>query len=151
MNEKIKFSVLKYSSEKIEKQIADIAKELYPKYTKAICRDCLRKILKNRYQILFVAKNNTRDVIGMLTLTIYPTIGGFSKAWIEDFAVLTKYQGLGIGKGLLEYTIKSAKKMNLNVLLLTSRSERKAANHLYKKLNFSLVQTNLYKKNLKKG
>lgn len=144
MSSEINISELTHSSNQIESQIVEVAKELYPEYTQSTCRKWLKKLLTNENQKLFVAKRNG-DIVGMLTLTVYPTIGGYEKAWVEDFAVLKAYQGVGIGKGLLDFAIRKTKKMAVSAINLTSRPERKVANALYIKMGFDIVHTNHFK------
>lgn len=144
---KINFAIINKASEQELRQIVVVAKELYPGYSIGICRKWIREILKNKGQSLYVAKLEGK-IVGMVTLSCYPTIGGFTKAWLEDVAVTAEFQGKGIGRGLLEYAINQTKNMKIKYLNLTSRPARKAANHLYKKLGFELVKTNVYRLSL---
>ena len=150
MKKKIEYIRIKSLSDNVIEGAVDSLKELYPNFTHEIFKKYALKIVKNSHQFLYAAKDNEK-IVGILTLTVYPTVGGFYKAWIEDFTVSGKYQGKGIGKGLLKYVMENSRQMKLPFLSLTSRSKRKAANHLYKSFGFKKVKTNVFKITLKKG
>jgi ribosomal protein S18 acetylase RimI-like enzyme len=81
--------------------------------------------------------------VGTLTLAFYISPTGI-KAWIEDVVVDGSYRGKGIGKALTQKAIDLAERENAKVILLTSNAAREAANGLYKKLGFTLRETNFY-------
>ena len=68
---------------------------------------------------------------------------------IDDVAVLAKYQGQGIGKSLMQFVIELAKSRGISTLRLTSKPERKSANHLYQTLGFVKKETNSYRLNVR--
>jgi ribosomal protein S18 acetylase RimI-like enzyme len=105
-------------------------------------------ILNNPNTSIWVAVDDAEDIIGMLTLAIFQTPTGI-QAWIEDVVVDICSRGKGCGEMLTRTAIAHAKKQQAKAVNLTSRPERVAANHLYQKLGFSRVETNLYRFHLK--
>ena len=66
------------------------------------------------------------------------------KAWIEDVVVDDSYRGQGIGEAMTRACMNAARDQSCDTVLLTSRSERAAANRLYQRLGFQLRDTNCY-------
>ena len=91
---------------------------------------------------LYVLCDGVR-IVGCVTLSVFYSPTG-RKASIEDVVVLPEFQGMGLGRKLMEYIIVEAKKMAPISLQLTSRPSRVAANILYKNLGFQPKETNCY-------
>jgi len=104
-------------------------------------------ILDNPNTSIWIARNDENSIVGMLTLVIYHTPTG-THAWIEDVVVDEASRGKGIGKLLTLTAIDHAKQNHAKAISLTSRPERILANQLYQKMGFSLINTNLYRKDL---
>jgi ribosomal protein S18 acetylase RimI-like enzyme len=68
--------------------------------------------------------------------------------WVEDVVVDAGSRGKGYGKELMLFAIEYAKAAGAQVISLTSRPARIAANELYSALGFKKYETNLYKHNL---
>ena len=83
----------------------------------------------------------------MLSLAIYRTTTGIH-AWIEDVVVDQKARRQGVAGQLTQAALEFAQQNGAKAVSLTSRPEREAANQLYQKSGFELVNTNLYRKNL---
>jgi len=83
-------------------------------------------------------------IIGMVSMVLFrvPTA---LHARIEDLVVDQNYRGSGIGEKLMLSAIDSAKNSGARLLELTSNEQRIAANRLYHKLNFQLINTNVYR------
>lgn len=102
----------------------------------------LRAIIENRNNVMVVAQDGQR-VVGVATLYVLQKVGKRT-GHVEDVVVDSDYRGQGIGKKLMKEVIVAAKTRKLDVVHLTSRPERLAANALYKKLGFKLKKTNPY-------
>ncbi len=71
-------------------------------------------------------------------------------AWVESMVVHPNHQRKGYGKKITDHIISEAKKRGVNYIELTSRPQRVAANAFYKKMNFELRDTGVYRLMLKK-
>ena len=117
--------------------------------TLLLTEDRFKKIIETENSHLFIikvkssAEEENGNIAGMLTLGIYYTPGG-TKAWIEDVVVNGAYRGEGYGRMLVQHAIDFAKLANIDMLMLTSRPSRTAANQLYQNMGFKIKQTNLY-------
>ena len=65
--------------------------------------------------------------------------------FVETVVVAPECRGKGYGRKIMEDVIAKAKDLGCDKLQLTSKPSRVAANELYKKLGFSLKETNCYK------
>jgi len=90
-----------------------------------------------------VAKDDGK-IVGMATLYVMPKVGK-RVGCVEDVVVGKEYRGQGLGEKLMRSIIAEARKKKVGSLFLTSASDRAAANVLYKKLGFEIVETNPYK------
>ena len=88
------------------------------------------------------------EIAGMLTLCSYLTPTG-PKSWVEDVVVDQRFRGHHLGRQLVEHAIEKAKLVNENVLMLTSKPARVAANALYRSVGFQGKETNVYKMDFK--
>lgn len=107
----------------------------------------LLEIINSEASSLWIAKNESGQIIGMLCLAIYQTPSGVH-AWIEDVVVDQKARRQGAAAQMTKSAIEFAFQHGAKAVNLTSRPERQAANQLYQSLGFELVSTNLYRKNL---
>ena len=107
--------------------------------------DKLEKIIASDSSHLFFLKSDDMlsEVLGMATFGVYSSPTG-TKGWVEDVAVFSKYRGNGYGKAIVQNILLYAADIKVDNLYLTSRSSRKAANELYKKMGFIQKETNLY-------
>ena len=104
----------------------------------------LKAIITSNNSHLFFALDDHDACMGMLTIGIYHAPTG-KKAWIEDVVVSENYQRQGVGRKLIEFAIQFAKQQHVDLLMLTSRPEKVAANNLYKNIGFEKKETNVYK------
>ncbi len=104
----------------------------------------LQALIEAEHSHLFVALDE-RDgtCMGMITVGIYLAPTG-RKAWIEDVVVDAAFRGRGVGKRLTEFAIAFAKQQRVDLLSLTSRPSRVAANNLYPTVGFARKETNVY-------
>jgi ribosomal protein S18 acetylase RimI-like enzyme len=107
-------------------------------------QETLMNLVESENSHLFLAYDDSENIIGMLTVGIYYSPTG-KKAWIEDVVVNNKYRGQGIGEKLVQHAINFAKTKDVNLLMLTSHPSRIAANKLYTKVGFNRRETNVYK------
>lgn len=59
---------------------------------------------------------------------------------LGKMAVTEKAQGFGIGKLLVEHSLKTAKEKNIEKLILYSNTQLASAIHLYKKYGFTQIE-----------
>jgi len=107
-------------------------------------QEILMNLVASENSHLFLAYDDSENIIGMLTVGIYYSSTG-KKAWIEDVVVNNTYRGQGIGEKLVQHAINFAKTKDVNLLMLTSHPSRIAANKLYPKVGFNRRETNVYK------
>ena len=101
---------------------------------------------------LLIARDPDREdrIVGTLTLVLYRIPTGV-RAWIEDVVVDESARRRGVGELLCRSAIQRARSAGARNVDLTSRSARKAANRLYRRLGFSLRHTNLYRYSLEQS
>lgn len=106
----------------------------------------LEEIVTSPRSVLFVARDGSRggDIVGCLTLALFRVPSGL-RAWIEDLVVDADYRNQGIGEALSRAAIARAAEVGASAVDLTSRSSREAANRLYRRLGFTLRETNLFR------
>lgn len=134
----------------VNTEIVQAIQNLFPQLTQFSPipdEDALRKIVQSQASSLWIAKNEGEEIIAMLSLAIYRTTTGIH-AWIEDVVVDQKARRQGVANKLTQAALEFAHQNGAKAVSLTSRPEREAANQLYQKLGFELVNTNLYRKNL---
>lgn len=111
-------------------------------------REAIQAIIDSPTTSLWIAENEELKIVGMLNLAIYRTTTGIH-AWIEDVVVDKTSRKQGIATLLTLAAVEYARETGAKAVSLTSRPEREAANQLYQKLGFSIVDTNLYRMNQK--
>ena len=84
----------------------------------------------------------------MATLVTFLIPTGF-RSWVEDVIADPDHAGKGIGVTLCEAMIERARALGATTVDLTSRPSREAANHLYRKVGFTLRETNVYRYDLR--
>lgn len=88
-------------------------------------------------------------MIGIAMMAKYTVISGH-KGMIEDVVVSQYHRGRGIGRKLMELLLHRAEACQLDDVLLFSGYHRTAAISLYKSLGFTLKNSGLYVKKVKK-
>ena len=108
--------------------------------------DQLERLVAGAAAQLLIAQdpNQENRIVGTLTLVLFRIPTGV-RAWIEDVVVDESARRRGVGELLCRAAIERARSAGARNVDLTSRSARKAANRLYRRLGFSLRQTNLYR------
>jgi len=105
-----------------------------------------RGILAQRNLRLFVV-GVKREIFGMAILRWHDLPVGRVGA-LEDVVVAREHQGKGYGSQLTAAMIDFAKKQKMAYIDLTTRPQRKAANHLYQKFGWERRKTNVYRLSL---
>jgi ribosomal protein S18 acetylase RimI-like enzyme len=104
----------------------------------------LEDVVTSQATNLFVARDEERRIIGLLTLVVFRLPTGV-RAWIEDVVVDEARRGHGTGAALVEAALHLAREAGARTVDLTSRPDREAANRLYQRVGFELRNTNVYR------
>jgi len=106
----------------------------------------LEAIVSSRCTSLLVARDRDAGgaVVGTLTLVVFAIPTGV-RAWIEDVVTDTAAQGRGVATALLRRAVELAGDAGARTVDLTSRPDREAANRLYRRLGFTIRETNIYR------
>lgn len=134
----------------VNTEIVQAIQNLFPQLTQFSPipdEEALQKMIDSQTTSLWIARNAGGEIIAMLCMAIYRTTTGIH-AWIEDVVVDQKARRQGVARQLTQAALEFAHQNGAKAVSLTSRPEREAANQLYQKLGFELVNTNLYRKNL---
>ncbi len=129
-------------SEKICESINHLIPQL-SETAKPLSAGQLKKLINSENTHLFLAKAEG-NFIGMVTLIIVK-IPTATRALIEDLVVDKNFLWQKIGKKLMAFAIDFARENGASTVNLTCAPRREAANALYKKLGFTLRETNVYK------
>lgn len=144
-NQSIYIERLTQATDEMVSVLNNLMRQLSPELGNSITLEGLQKILNSPDTYLYLAKSKEDGKIaGTLTLVIYSTPSA-TRGYIEDVVVDEKFRGLKIGEKLMQKGIDKAKELGLLYIGLTSKPERVAANHLYKKLGFVKRDTNVYR------
>ena len=96
--------------------------------------------------VIISARNTAGDIVGMALLLRQYTIEGVRIGHVESVVVDTAYRGQGVAQKMIERILGIALHSGVVRVRLTSKPAREVANHLYRKLGFELVLTNVYEK-----
>ncbi len=128
-------------------QIASLLSQLSPQ--RQFSPNQLRRAMM--FGVLCVARDtdSPNKIVGM-ALLLYRHTALYSSGTIEDVVVDDAYRGQKIGEALMTRLIEKARSYpgSLSHLDLTSNPSRVAANALYKKLGFTIRETNSYRMSL---
>jgi ribosomal protein S18 acetylase RimI-like enzyme len=94
--------------------------------------------------VLVARDDESGAIVGSMTLVLFRIPTGM-RAWIEDVVVDEAFNNRGIGTAMNEVALRRAMAAGARSVDLTSRPDREAANHVYKKLGFKPRQTNIYR------
>ncbi|NNM82318.1 MAG: GNAT family N-acetyltransferase [Burkholderiales bacterium] len=107
-------------------------------------REQLSLIIASPSTHLFLSRDENGRICGSLTLAVFRIPTGI-RAWVEDVVVDSSARGKGMGEALCRAAIDHAKALGAITVDLTSRPSREAANRLYKRVGFSVRETNVYR------
>lgn len=109
----------------------------------------LEEIVASPATRLLLARDTDDAIVGMLTVALY-RIPTNMCAWIEDVVVEEASRGHGIGEQLTAAAVRLAEDAGADMVDLTSRPIREAANRLYRRMGFDPRETNIYRLQLRK-
>ena len=95
----------------------------------------LNEIFRNKKEKIFLAVENNL-IVGYIAIREEN-----KEVEITLLAVLKKYQRKGIGRKLLEYVLKLARKKKFKQVILEVRKDNSRAIKLYKKFDFVVVKS----------
>jgi ribosomal protein S18 acetylase RimI-like enzyme len=107
----------------------------------------LERIVADGGSTLLVARDESANVVGMLTLVVFAAPTGV-RAWVEDVVTDDAARGAGVATSLVQFALEEAARQGAKTVDLTSRPLREAANRLYVRVGFELRETNVYRYNL---
>jgi ribosomal protein S18 acetylase RimI-like enzyme len=110
-------------------------------------REQLQEIVASPAAMVLLARDDSSQIIGSLTLVVFRTPTG-ARAWIEDVVVDESARGRGTGEALVAEAIRLASGSGARTIDLTSRPSRESANRLYEKVGFQARKTNVYRYDL---
>lgn len=102
----------------------------------------IKALLADKTMRLFGVFDGKR-LVGTATLVLVLKLGGI-RAVVEDVVVDSAYRGRGLGEKLMREVLKDARKCKAEKVSLTSRHDRVVAHALYKKLGFTIKETNVF-------
>ena len=111
-------------------------------------REDLSALIHEPSSTLLLARNDSGQIIGALTLTVYRVPTGI-RSIIEDVIVDLSARGQGIGEALMLRAVEIARQKGAKNIALTSNPMRVAANILYLKMGFEKRETNAYQMKLR--
>jgi ribosomal protein S18 acetylase RimI-like enzyme len=94
---------------------------------------CSKRFLESRGTKI-VLQNNKKDILGYGVVNKIPLFPG---AGYLGIGISDKYQGIGLGRGLLEYLLKFSKKDGFQEIWLNVFSKNKYASRLYERVGFT--------------
>lgn len=106
-------------------------------------REHLAALINEPSSTLLLARNDSRQIVGALNLTVYRVPTGV-RSIIEDVIVDLSVRGQGAGEALMQKAIEVAREKGVKNIALTSNPMRVAANSLYIKMGFKKRDTNAY-------
>ncbi len=103
----------------------------------------LTALVRDSSSTLMVARKDSGEIVGTLTLTVYRVPTGI-RSIIEDVIVANSARGQGIGEALMKRAIEVAREKGASNISLTSNPMRESANRLYLRMGFKKRETNAY-------
>jgi ribosomal protein S18 acetylase RimI-like enzyme len=83
-------------------------------------------------------------VLGAVTVVVFRIPSGV-RGRVESLVVDDRARGKGVGEALCRAALAAAREMGARTVDLTSTPQREAANRLYRRLGFTLRDTNVYR------
>jgi glucosamine-phosphate N-acetyltransferase len=126
----------------LDKGFLEVLDNLLPsRINNDFAKEILKEIKSNPLHKIFVAKDAENNIIvGTTTLLIEPKFinKGMRVGYIEDVSVRKGYEGLGIGRQLIEYVTNNAKTIQQckKIILYCSKKNKP----FYEKLGYKLAQ-----------
>lgn len=103
-----------------------------------------QSIASNTSEHVFVAQSRDK-LIGFVNIVTHKSFCyEFLNAELTELFVVAEFRGKGVAKKLLDQVVKYSIGIGVAELFLRTKTTNKAANQLYKRLNFKLGNTNVY-------
>jgi ribosomal protein S18 acetylase RimI-like enzyme len=136
-------------AEAVTAEVVEAFARLIPQLSKSNpppSADELAAIAGSEASTLLVARDPEQggQIVGSLTLVMFRIPTGM-RAWIEDVVVDQSARGRGVGDALNRAAHDRAGAAGCRTVDLTSRPSREAANRLYRRIGFTLRETNVYR------
>jgi glucosamine-phosphate N-acetyltransferase len=128
--------------EDLDKGFLEVLDNLLPsQINNDFAEEILKEIKSNPLHKIFVAKEAENNiVVGTTTLLIEPKFinKGMRVGYIEDVSVRKGYEGLGIGRQIIEYVTNYAKTVQqcIKIILYCSKKNKP----FYEKLGYTLAE-----------
>lgn len=103
------------------------------------------KILADDGRAIMVATDDNDTPVGMAILSLVYKLPK-TECRIDEVVIAASQQGKGLGTTLMNACEAWAWEQGTDIIELTSRPSRQAANHLYQKLAYEIRETNVYTK-----
>lgn len=140
----MEISILRTLESNTAQQVNDLLHKLSPSAPE-LDDQRLSKLIKDAFFTLFVAKDDSENIVGMLTLTCCQLLPG-NKYWIEDVIVDESCRGLGVGRALVRAAVNHVKDREISpVIYLTSNPSRVSARNLYRSEGFEEYKTGVFR------
>jgi len=128
--------------EDLDKGFLEVLDNLLPsQINNDFAKGILKEIKSNPLHKIFVAKYTENNIIvGTTTLLIEPKFinKGMRVGYIEDVSVRKGYEGLGIGRQIIDYVTNNARTVQQCRKILLYCSEKNKS--LYEKLGYKLAE-----------
>jgi len=110
------------------------------------CRKALRAVSGMPGRELLVVEEDGR-VVGTATLLITPSLVHGARPWavVEHVVVEEKLRSRGIGRQLMEYTVRKAGEAGCYKIMLCSNKQRKDAHRFYRSLGFTATHEGFHR------
>ena len=109
--------------------------------------DTIKELDKDGDNGFSVVASFNKRIVGYIRVDIIKDIGKNSNYYFLSYVcVNSDYQNMNVATKMLDFVFNRAKDDKVIYIELTSRSSRKAANHLYLKTGFEIRDTNVFRK-----
>ena len=109
--------------------------------------DTIKELDKDGDNGFSVVASLNKKIVGYIRVDIIKDIGKNSNYYFLSYVcVNSDYQNMNVATKMLDFVFNIAKDDKVIYIELTSRSSRKAANHLYLKTGFEIRDTNVFRK-----
>jgi predicted N-acetyltransferase YhbS len=132
--ERVRIEEVRESSAEIVKALGWLASML-PRFSQTPSAEVVEELMRSPTIRLLVARDGGGEVVGMLTLAVYPLPTG-PRAWVEDVSVSTDHSGAGIGRGLVKEALSLAREAGAADAEIAVSPRRPAARHMVVRAGF---------------
>ena len=101
----------------------------------------LRKIARHKWNAAFIAQNIRSEVVGWIQLFDEIGLAGGHRVEIAGLVVEVSCRGTGVGRQLMEFAERWARKRGCRYVYLRTNVTRAAAHIFYERLGYSHIKT----------